>query len=337
MAKWDTAVPIIVAIIGIIGTAIIVPTFSSVLPSQFLNKPILNIDIKPASYYNTIIKVTNGGTTPATNLSLILTPIEANKTVDFVTNKFSTVNVTVLPRLSLLAIDRPVPINQSFLELHVKKFVNGYGSLIILAINGTAHTAFAAYATYDQGSTRTIEGYSVSLEDLLNENYAYFIMGIIGYYIVVAYIWYLLRKRQKRMFLSKTQEQMMEVRKKLKENPLYHETFPFTLKQHIPFYKRNYYFKAYRWQVKNLMWQKKSSYKHKVVHEVKDYLCIDDFYSEVGERDEYIRINQPTDDIVLAKYNKKCLELAEATLNTIDWTKYRIYSRVCPAYNRCCI
>lgn len=53
------------------------------------------------------------------------------------------------------------------------------------------------------------------------------------------------------------QEQMMEVRKELKENPRYDKTFPFTLLNHRKVRKKV---------------------------EVKDYIPIDDFYSTLGKR-----------------------------------------------------
>jgi hypothetical protein len=131
MTNWATVgVPIIVAIIGIVGTSILVPTFSSVLLPQLYNKPSLNIEMFSVPFNNKLIILTNRGAIPATNLSLILTPNEVDKTIDFVTNLFSTVNVTVLPGHSLLKINRPVLINQTLVELHIKKFVNGEGSLI---------------------------------------------------------------------------------------------------------------------------------------------------------------------------------------------------------------
>jgi hypothetical protein len=76
MANWGAAVPIIVGIIGISG--VVIPAFSTVLINQTYNKPNLNIDIGspgPVAENSTVIivEVTNMGTMPATNLSLLLT------------------------------------------------------------------------------------------------------------------------------------------------------------------------------------------------------------------------------------------------------------------------
>ena len=95
MSKGDTVVPIIVAIIGIIGTSIIIPAFSG-LPTQFYNKPILNIDISRETADVADITLTNTGAIPATNLSLILGPDNANTNVSFVTNIFISVAETFI-------------------------------------------------------------------------------------------------------------------------------------------------------------------------------------------------------------------------------------------------
>jgi hypothetical protein len=56
----------------------------------------------------------------------------------------------------LLQINQPRPINGLFFELYVKKFVNGDGSVITLAIDAknTTFNDYVVYATYDQGSTK---------------------------------------------------------------------------------------------------------------------------------------------------------------------------------------
>ncbi len=48
----------------------------------------------------------------------------------------------------------------SFVELHVKKFVNGDGSIIKLAVGAkdATYKDYTAYATYDQGSKQRTGG-----------------------------------------------------------------------------------------------------------------------------------------------------------------------------------
>jgi hypothetical protein len=96
MTNWGAAVPIIVAIIGISG--VIVPP----LINQII-KPNLNIDIGPGPKNDTetIIEITNSGTVPATNLSLIFTlPNQINN----ITNLFSTQCNISKSRISSLII-----------------------------------------------------------------------------------------------------------------------------------------------------------------------------------------------------------------------------------------
>lgn len=66
--------------------------------------------------------------------------------------------------------------------------------------------------------------------------------------------------------------------------------------------------------------------QRRVISDVKDYIRIDDFYSELGTRDEYIRNTYdglPEQITVLKKQNKKCLALVETALDSLDWSKYK--------------
>lgn len=127
----------------------------------------------------------------------------------------------------------------------------------------------------------------------------------------------------------------MEVRKKLlyeNEKQLYDLTFPFTLSWGvIPSYKRILML-AYVRDYTTELWRKKIAFlfyllvpvsTRRIITDIKDYIRIDDFYSTLAERDNYIRYNQLTDDILLVKRNKKCLELAVTVLKKIDWIKYK--------------
>jgi hypothetical protein len=140
---------------------------------------------------------------------------------------------------------------------------------------------------------KKVEGVnSFSVRDYL-VNLGFF--GLVAEFIVFGYIVYILYRRGKRKALSRIQEQLMEVRKKLKENLHYDAAFRFT----VP----------------------RQRYIYSLLTNVKDYIIVDDFYSKLGERDDYIRKNQDT-EIDLAEQNKRTLELAEDALEKIDWSKY---------------
>jgi hypothetical protein len=214
MSNWGAAVPIIVAIIGISG--FIVP----LLINQIINKPNLNIDIGSGPKFDTetIIQLTNSGTVPATNLSLIFTTVDSNK-INNITNFFSTVNVTLaIPGSphSLLEIYHPVKIDHSFVELHVKKLVNGDGSIIKLLFDArdTPSVDYSVYATYDQGSKKA--GFEVSgITEYFYIFYVYLPL-VIAESIVVIYLAKVTTKRSKRTFFSKLTQEIMDVRKELR-------------------------------------------------------------------------------------------------------------------------
>jgi hypothetical protein len=320
MTNWGAAVPIMVAVIGISG--VILPAFSTPLINQIYNKPSLSIDIGPVGPGKTMINLTNSGTMPATNLSLIVTVNNANKNISNITNLFSTVTVTLaLPKSpnSTLAINQPSQISSRLVEIHVKKFVNGDGSIIRLLVDGkdTRYSDYTAYATYDQGSKKVIGG-----EKPLNPFILFFRDPFFPYYYGILFITYvivfgyLVYKRRKRRYLDIITQEMMDVRKGLKDS-LSNEKIYRVSNNGWP--RRGVVIIALWWWLKPLYKDKR-----RIINDIKDYICIDDFYSKLAERNSYINDNVGNiDDIVLLKLNKKCLGLAEDALEKIDWSKYK--------------
>ena len=330
MANWGSVVPIIVAIIGVSG--FIIPVFSTPIINQ--NKPNVNIDIgTQLENGKEIIDVTNTGTVPATNLSLIVTA--NNKIINNITNLFSTVNVTLaVPGPdSLLEIGRLKPINGSFVELHVKKFVNGYGSIIKLAIGakGTTLSDYTVYATYDQGSNRVIGTDLVWPNDVftnLRMSFYFMLYSFVAFAIVFGYLFLIwLKKRLKKEFIAAIAKDMMDFRKFYRLDPLTPHIisdFNWTYIYQNPIQPSDYPFpyhygaKFANYIIPRIM----RGDKRILTNEINDYLRVDDFYSKLAERNSYIN-KGVIDDIVLKKLNKECLDLAEAALEKIDWSKYK--------------
>ena len=318
MVNWGAVSPIIVAIIGASG--VIVP----ILINQLYNKPNIDIDIKNSTQEDpknsTIITLSNIGTMPATNLSLIITA--HNEIIDNITNVFSTANVTlVMPKSrSLLEINSPMQINSSSVELHVKKFANGGGSIIKLAVHTKDATDkdYTIYATYDQGSNKRSGG-----------GHVFFIfspsLGTYGFFaelIVIVYFFAWLRKHFRKRFFIELINEIIYVRKTLRINLSDKDlssdhTWTFNIldtEHHRVMKLIDKIFYAPVWA------------KHKLIKSVNDYTRIDDFYSKLAQRNSYIRScivnNYLIDDNDLLKLNKKCLELAEEVLEKIDWSRY---------------
>jgi hypothetical protein len=317
MTNWGPAIPIIVAIIGLSG--FILPQFSTTLFNQVYNKPYLYMTISSTTNVasglsRTSFNFTNSGTMPATNLSLILTA--ENKTIDYITNQLSTVNVTLAnPRSphSILEINQPNPINGSFVELHIKKFVNGGGSRINLLVGSRNTTIFdyTVYATYDQGSTKLWEP-EISPE--FNVLYYIFYFGTIVIAESVVF-WYIIRqifKRRMRRFANGSTQEMIVVRKELRESLSNSEIFSDEYWTTPAFFGR---------ARRRYLPPPSVEQKRRRISNINDYMRIDDFYSILAERNSYIQ-NQALDGAALVKLNKKCLELAENALEKIDWSKY---------------
>jgi hypothetical protein len=255
-----------------------------------------------------------------------------NKIVNNITNLLSTVNVVLaIPGPdSLLEIGRLKPINGSLVDLHVKKFVNGDGSIIKLAFGAkdTTFRDYTVYATYDQGSKKSGTIYANPLYFL------YIIIYIIFAYAIVL-IYFIIRNRKKgeKKFLKLITQEMFNVRKLVKNDPLSQEPFCGIWKQAQ---NKSYMLPPPVTKIKYLLglitlsWLRdyvrryaKSVYgvrKNEVISEINDYVRVDDFYSKLAERNDYIGA---IDDTALKKLNKECLDLAEAALEKIDWSKYK--------------
>ena len=332
MVNWGTVTPIVVAIIGISG--VVLPAFLVIFINQIYNKADIDIDIgtKPENGKQ-IINITNSGTIAATNLSLIVT---ANKhIINDVTNLLSTTNVLLVNPgpPSLLEINHLKPLNVLLLDLHVKKFVNGVGSIIKLAINakGTTFNDYVVYATHDQGSTIAPlpHLYYIRLFSIAG---VFFIA--ISESTVVIYLWFALRRRNTKRFLQQITKEMIEVRKSLRHNLL--DRYPFESRDTFlyPYESRWRWESRSRWDspfsgvdatwkegAGNVLGRKLNS--RKIINEINDYIRVNDFYSKLVERDSYIKNNEVIDDFTLAELNRQCLELAEDALTKIDWNKYR--------------
>jgi hypothetical protein len=326
MVNWGTVTPIVVAIIGISG--VVLPIFSTVYVNQFYNKPSINIDIgmRPEKGKQ-IINITNSGTVPATNLSLVITA--NNHIINDVTNLLSTTNVFLMnPRpSSLLEINHLKPVKSLVLGLHIEKFANGDGSIIKLAIGATNTTPndYVVYATHDQGSTLMPPLPFFNTKNVSTAGAFFF---IVAEFIVVIYIPLAVKRRNRKRVVQQITKEMIEVRKSLRHNPLDPNTFE----------SQDTFKSRWRWLPRPMprpitdsgvdtIWKVRYSRtgdSHKIIKETNDYIRVDDFYSKLVERDSYIKNNnQVIDDFTLAELNMQCLQLAEDALTKIDWSKYR--------------
>ncbi|HKG89488.1 MAG TPA: hypothetical protein VKA95_14285 [Nitrososphaeraceae archaeon] len=181
MVNWgENTVPIIVALIGIVG--VVAPTL---LSNQIFNKPDVDVGI----YTNgnkAKIGVSNDGWIPATNISLLI-EAKVAKFTD-ITYKFGTANIEIPqipPSNSTLQINKTTgDIDSHFLELKIPKLIQGSGSkteMVVSLDRDQKEKDYRIAVTYDQGSSDVLS--NNPLEELgsmifYNKNY-YIVLGII--------------------------------------------------------------------------------------------------------------------------------------------------------------
>jgi hypothetical protein len=159
------------------------------------------------------------------------------------------------------------------------------------------------YATYDQGSTQNPEKIQIprSFTFILysTANFFYLVgyrptsssdlyLSIVYFYlaqsIVIIYLFYYFfirkRKQRRRELLEAITQEMMRVRRSIRNNPLSLEPFHDSWSENtIPSAETD---KQYGKRLKLIR------HKRKIIKEINDYLRIDDFYWKLAERNSYI-------------------------------------------------
>jgi hypothetical protein len=326
VAASSVVVPIIVAIIGIVGTIapIYINNKGPTTPQlEIVSTPLTYLDaasINPSGNYGIFIR--NFGNAPATNLSLFLNACgffgirSCPSEIHNITSGYSTVNM-IVPQFNNASLERGVPltVNGSLVKIQIARLVQGAGSVINLmsSVNDSRYP-LTVYAVYDQGSTtgstfkRTfidslyplIDWYSVYVGPL-------FLFYIIFYAIFFALLYrYIRRRKASKKFITGLTDNIMEVRRTLRDDHTNRVKLPDA------------------WSESNMS----VSRRHRAIKEVTDYLLLDDFYSTLGRRNNYLKdLDKERSDLArantLSKHNEAVLAAAENALNKVDWNKYR--------------
>jgi hypothetical protein len=157
MATWtSTGITIISAVLS----SSLVLSGLGFIYAQIYSKPDVQIKIiaNDIDKRMSLIKVTNNGRMPATNLTLkVISPASIINYTTFSSNLRTITN----------------KLNSNLLEIYTPKFVEGEGSLIkvVMLINATPITNYLdyiAYATYDQGSVIAIPLQPLLIEESIN-------------------------------------------------------------------------------------------------------------------------------------------------------------------------
>jgi hypothetical protein len=302
VAGSSATVPIVVAIIGVMGA--IIPIYINNVVTPGSDYPHVYVQLDPSerseggsSQWRMAIE--NNGNAPATNLSMSVRAFN-NENILNITNSFSTADV-ILPKFSNTSLEPGAneTINNPILEIYVPKLIHGGGSTILLEtfINSSYEYPPLVYVLYDQGSSQV--GGVLSVADHLTEfNRQYQAYYIIFYVVLFGLLFLYIRRRSSlKAFLTKVATNIMEIRKVLRSDSsnksIFHEA-----------------------------WFQKSEKNRPDIQYIGDYLLIDDFYSELRRRNSYLR-DSSIDETKVVELHWRCLEAAEKILKDVDWNKYR--------------
>jgi hypothetical protein len=339
MVNWAIIIPIIVAIVPLIGV------FGPVLISNYiesLNTPSVDIVIKPdiSDHTKTLIEVSNDGLVSATNLSLA---VESPENITSVTKKSGAADVllTQLPNNNQklkLGMPQNLPISVSSLELEIPRLAHGDGSLIELEIsnNKSLNSPYTPVATFDQGSSvgKTEEEYyaSEASEGLCGMleyigGFSFFLFYYLTFFAFLFY--YLFRWSYRRTnklrfkdFIALIREQIMTIHSTINMDPKTQHDFDDFIQtwrqKSLPtakVQKRSLYDLIQARKQKSYTIKKIIDYK-----EMKDYVIIENLYAKLLKRISYIKKYSDLEDI--KRYNNESLRFVEKALLDINWNKH---------------
>jgi hypothetical protein len=152
VSNLSLLVPIIVALIGIIGT--IAPSFIDRSVSQNEKNPVIEFEYDIDLKNSIILTISNKGNGPATNMSLFIntTPISiSNVTNLMTTSDISSNNMS-------LDIGKSIRVNNTNIKIQTPTFVQGSGSIISLKLYFDTNILetnlnLTSMSIYDQGSS----------------------------------------------------------------------------------------------------------------------------------------------------------------------------------------
>jgi hypothetical protein len=209
-AKESRAIPIMVAVIGVIGT--LTPVLVNYISTQSSDKPMVDIQFSRMDR-GMEITLGNKGFAPATDVTLMV--YAPKKIADNSSYILNTVQVD------------PIEISNTRLEAHIPKLVHGSGSVVKIAVylsESPDSNTFDAYVTYEEGSHSEAYAFTTDDTDFLSQLFGRFdilTFSIIFYSIFIPLFFILLyrisRKRQGKKFISKVMENITEIRRELRK------------------------------------------------------------------------------------------------------------------------
>lgn len=311
MSKLSLLTPIIVALIGIIGT--LMPSFINNLSSQKDNTPNIEIDVDNIGYEKKI-DVSNIGNGPATNMALF---IDASpQTISTLTNIISTSDI--LFNNKSIETGKPIEINNTNVKLRTSNFIHGKGSIISLAVS-LEKNGFQTYISpniivrsiYDQGSSSNI------FQDITVQSPPWVFYYILIYLPVIGYMFYYVAITRKKGYFKKIIESLLAIRHTLKSDFQTEKIFEDVWNTKGITLVDKYYAKIKGgWNLERF---RKSM-------NIRDYILLDDFFTLLGKRNFLLQSNltdiSKREDITLKEINEQILDSINKILIKIQWKKY---------------
>ena len=352
MAGSSVLVPIIVAVIGVVGA--LTPV---IYVNNLQTRPDPDVGLNVLSTYPTReplnnktsgfqIYVTNEkGNAPATNLSLILNPtphLGATAELLNITNTFSTTDV-VLPQYDNTTLEpgSNKTINKSPLVIRIPKLIHGAGSIVsfFTVVNNTIPDSpslnnslerLRVNAVYDQGSDALVIDekhfriFATNLEPYPNltkeanefvQMAEFTVSSLFSPGLVQYYIIFFTTFGSIIYLYIRRRKTVRRFHSKVVNN--------------IVEIRRALQEDPNNRNIFSEVWSEMPEKKRQDNHHLGDYLLIDDFYSKLKGRNLYLSkgIDKEESDLsktnTLSRLNEALLASAENVLDKVDWNKYR--------------
>ena len=329
MSSLTLFVPIIVALIGVLGT--IAPYLIDKTLSTNLNDPLLNFKTEIGDY-SLIINLTNYGKQPATNMNLFMDVSPFN--ISNITNIFSTTDIYY--NKSLFDTGEIVQIDNTITKLNIPNFIQGEGTFISLKIFFqeyiyNTNLKLSLRSVFDQGSVRTdvnsINQPNTSILATISNQiftFALYVLYIVLLYfgLTIVSLFYFRTILKRKIHFKALFDRLLRIRRLLQFDIQTIENF-----QNL-FDKSKSFSKLKLINLKNYLDGKEGvtltlDYFRKF--EIKDFILLDEFNTLLEKRNKLLESNDElkVDKGELKQINEKLLSSLNEILIKVNWKKYQ--------------
>jgi hypothetical protein len=363
VAASSALVPIVVAVIGVVGTFVPIyinnPTSTAEISTRVSLRPTLEHNV--LSY---LIDIRNQGNAPATNLSIFvricslpppfdIIPCEAK--IYNITNGYSTTELLLPQSNKTLEPLETEPVNQPLVKVRTSELAQGPGSQVrLFGFTNIPPGGFVVTVISDQGGNYRdyrIGGTQAPYQHGLYASLPIYVQNIIKWYNdeigirfgfgiidIPEYVrdliqWFDVNVAPLAVFFIVFYTVLFVIlylyfRRRKAVRKVLTKVIENAIEvrralQVSHTSKENF---AEAWETWN---QVPINKRRKAIRDISDYLVVDDFYSELKEWIKFTshskdeKVSELSKSNALAKHNEAVLTAAENVLNKVDWNKYR--------------